>query len=179
MAGIEHPVGIELHPSLPDRKGQVEHPARAQEGRQIPEPALKALGIDRVPVAPQAEVLQGVQAGQGVAAVPQALDGIHQVGLPEHHARGGLMDRPHVEDLHLAEAGHMGHEAVHPGADVHVPQGFGLEYFLGDHQVLPEVLRIDVPALLEPVMDAEQEIEAAAVAFPELEIVPHEPGETP
>jgi len=63
MPRIDDAVGIELHPSLADRKGQVEHAARAQKSRQALEAAFKAPGIDRVPVAPQPEVFQGVQAG--------------------------------------------------------------------------------------------------------------------
>jgi len=89
------------------------------------------------------------------------------------------MDGPYVEDLHLAEAGHMGHETVHPGADIHVPCGLGLEDFPGDQQILPEIFHVHVPAFVKPIMDAGQEIEAAFVALFEFEIVPDEPGEAP
>jgi hypothetical protein len=176
---IEHPVGIELHPSLPYGKGQVEHAARGQERRQAFESAFKARRIHRIPIAAQAEVFQGVQARKRVAAAQQLIHGIHEVGLLEQHPRDGLLDGPDVEDLHLAEAGHMGHQAVHPGSDIHVPHGLGLEYFPGDQQILPKVFRIHVPALVEPIMDAQQKIEAAAVASPEFEVVPDEPGEAP
>lgn len=153
-AGVEYAMCVEFDALFSDGDGEVEDAAGLKELHERLEAADVAFGIDGVAVAAEAEVFEGMEAGEGVAAGAEPWRGFHDIELAEGDVGDGDVERADVEDLDFAEGGDMGDETVDARTDIHVFVGVAFEDFTGDEEVLVEVVAPGGAALGVSVMEA-------------------------
>ncbi|OPY92124.1 MAG: hypothetical protein A4E73_01454 [Syntrophaceae bacterium PtaU1.Bin231] len=122
--------------------------------------------IDGVAVPAQAEMFEGMQAGDGIAIVPKREMVVHDIGAAEADVGNVEPQIADVEDLDLPEGRHMRHEAVDPRADVHVLERPIPEHPLRHQQVLVEIVPRCFPALLVAVLHAGIHLSEGEFAVP-------------
>ena len=151
----EDAMGVELDALRTDGHRKVELPSASQYARQVLESSKVAVVVDRITVSAKAEVLQCVQARQGVTALDERVrQSPHQVRAHEADGGCGARERPDVDDVDLPVYGNVRHEAVHSGSDVDMAIGLGRVDTACDQQVLVEVLPLGRAAVRDVVAEA-------------------------
>lgn len=153
-AGVEYAMCVELDALSSDGDGEVEDAAGLKELHERLEAADVAFGIDGVAVAAEAEVFEGMEAGEGVAAGAELWRGFHDIELAEGDVGDGDVEGADIEDFDRTESCDVGDETVDARTDVHVPLGVALEDLASDEEVLVEVVATGRAALGRPVVEA-------------------------
>ena len=151
----EDAMGVELDALRADGHRQVELPSAAQQARQVVESSKVAVVVDGITVSAKPEVLQRVQARQGVTALDERVrQSSHQIRAHETDTGCSARKRPDVDDIDLPEYGNVRHEAVDSGSDVDMAIGLGRVDTLCDQQVLVEVMPSGRAAVRDVVAEA-------------------------
>ena len=109
-----------------DRRREVEDPAGLDHAREVLPPLGPAVDVDRISVASETEVLQGMQARERIGAgVPGGVGAVMSRSV-EHDVLGGRRQWPDIDDLDRAERRDVGPEAVDARSDVDVARRPGL-----------------------------------------------------
>jgi hypothetical protein len=110
--------------------------------------------INPVTVAAQAEMLQGMEAGDGIVVLHPGKIPIHKIGLAETDIGDGALQIPDIQHFDLPKRGHMGHEAVNSGTDVDMSDGIIMKYPARHQQILMKIMACRRTALLASVLQA-------------------------
>ncbi|CLP76451.1 Uncharacterised protein [Mycobacterium tuberculosis] len=109
---MKDPVRVEMNLVVPaDREADVERSALLHHRHEIGDPLQVAVDIDRVAITPEPEMLDRVEAGQGVSDLGPAFS--HQVGLAKNDVLVSSRGQwAHVEDFDRTEGRDVGDKPV-------------------------------------------------------------------
>jgi len=139
--------------------------------------------VDPVSIAAQAEMLQSMETGDGIAVINPGKIPIHKVGLAETDVFTGALQIPDIQHFDLPKRCHMGHEAVDPGTDVDMPDRVVLKYPTRHQQILMKIMARRRTTLLVPILQTgierpERKIRRYRLT-PDLPVFPQKGGQIP
>jgi hypothetical protein len=105
-------MGVELDPLDADRHREIQRPSRRQHALELAQGQSPPVGIDPIAVPSQADVLDGVEAGERGERVVRDAGQVDQVALLEGEPFHPAFERPDVDHGDRHEGEQVGDEAV-------------------------------------------------------------------